>query len=502
MNDGCVDCCREIAKHRPYLLNPPYAPPMSNPRKPEHQGEPHAEAAPSRTAAEAQAGLNALRSLLNSGEHRECAHVIQAMDPRDQVHAVAQLEEDDRAKLFALLDPDDAAALLAQLPEALAVDAVEDLSPVAAARILSELPSDEQADLIGELHHSDADAIIRHLSADDAKDVRRLVKYKDDVAGGLMVTEYLAYPDSATIAEVIEDLGNNAGRYANYDIQYAYVIESGGRLVGVMRMRDLLLSHRSRVLREIMIPAPLSVRDQDSLEYLVRFFDEHRFFGVPVVDGSGVLCGVVKQSAVEAAVAEHSEELYRHTQGIFGGEELRSLPLFLRARRRLSWLSINIALNILAASIIAVHQDTLEAVIALAVFLPIISDMSGCSGNQSVAVSMRELTLGVATPSDLRRTVVAEVSLGMINGLVLGILLGLVAWAWKGNIYLGIVVGGALMLNTVVSVVVGGSVPLMLKRFGLDPAIGAGPILTTVTDMCGFFIVLTFAAAMLSKLAM
>jgi len=199
-------------------------------------------------------------------------------------------------------------------------------------------------------------------------------------------------------------------------------------------------------------------------------------------------------------VAEDSERMYREAQGIIGGEELRSMPLLLRARRRLSWLSVNIVLNIIAASVIALHQDTLEAVIALAVFLPIISDMSGCSGNQAVGVSMRELTLGLVRPTELWRTLMKEVSVGLINGFVLGVLIGGVALVWQGNIYLGLVVGSALMLNTIVAVAIGGSVPLVLKRFKTDPAIASGPILTTITDMCGFFIVLNFASLMLSRL--
>jgi magnesium transporter len=154
----------------------------------------------------------------------------------------------------------------------------------------------------------------------------------------------------------------------------------------------------------------------------------------------------------------------------------------------------------MAASIIAMYQQTLEAVIALAVFLPIISDMSGCSGNQAVAVSMRELTLGVAQPRDAMRVVGKELSVGALNGVVLGILLAGVAYLWKGNIYLGLVVGSALMLNTMVSVTIGGGVPLLLKGLKKDPALASGPILTTITDMCGFFFTLSFAAVMLKKL--
>ena len=237
------------------------------------------------------------------------------------------------------------------------------------------------------------------------------------------------------------------------------------------------------------------------LRELVPFFEQEHVYGVPVVDGHGVLVGLLRRAAVEEAVAEQSEEDFRATQGIVGGEELRSMPLSVRSRRRLSWLTVNILLNVLAASVIAVHQDTLEAVIALAVFLPIISDMSGCSGNQAVAVSMRELTLGVAHPADLGRVILAEAKLGLINGIALGVLIGLVAWAWKGNAWLGLVVGAALALNTVVAVCIGGGVPLLLKRLGRDPALASGPILTTITDMCGFLLVLTMAAGVLAKLS-
>lgn len=187
-------------------------------------------------------------------------------------------------------------------------------------------------------------------------------------------------------------------------------------------------------------------------------------------------------------------------QGIVGGDEIRNLPLLTRSGRRLSWLSINIVLNIFAASIIALYINTLYAVIALAVFLPIISDMSGCSGNQAVAVSMRELALGIVKPEEVRRVWLKEISVGLINGAALGLLLGLVAWAWRGNAYLGLVVGSALTLNTLIAVSLGGISSLVLKRNGVDSAVASGPILTTVTDMCGFFLVLSFAALMLSRL--
>jgi magnesium transporter len=186
-------------------------------------------------------------------------------------------------------------------------------------------------------------------------------------------------------------------------------------------------------------------------------------------------------------------------QGIVG-EELRMMPVSLRARRRLSWLSINIFLNIVAASVIAIYQDTISAVIALAVFLPIVSDMSGCSGNQAVAVSLRELTLGIVEPEDVWRVWMQEVAVGLLNGLALGALIAAAAYLWNGNAWLGGVIGAALALNTVVAVSIGGTVPLLLKRFGADPAVASGPVLTTITDMCGFFLVLGLATLALPLL--
>jgi magnesium transporter len=172
----------------------------------------------------------------------------------------------------------------------------------------------------------------------------------------------------------------------------------------------------------------------------------------------------------------------------------------LRAGRRLSWLSVNILLNILAASVIAVFQDTVSAVIALAVFLPIVSDMSGCSGNQAVAVSLRELTLGIVEAPDVLRVWWQEVSVGLINGLALGVLLAGAAYLWNGSAWLGAVVGVALGVNTIIAVSIGGTVPLILKRFGVDPAVASGPILTTITDMCGFLLVLGLATLALPQL--
>jgi magnesium transporter len=443
-----------------------------------------------------------LQEAVAADDVQEITKQLTSLPPIDSLHAITHLSDLDQSRLLTALPRNQAAKLIDDLPDAQAAQMIERLPANEAAAIVSELPSNEQADVIARLSVFEASAILDAMPTAEARDARRLLAYSPDVAGGLMITEYLSYRDNLSVADVLDDLRAKADQYRRYDVQYAYVVSPVGKLVGVLRMRDLLLSLPRDPVSAVMIERPLHVRDTAKLEELERFFDRHPLFGVPAVDAGGVLVGVVRSVDVEQAAEERTNRSFLRFMGIVGGEELRTMPLGIRCARRLSWLTVNILLNVLAASVIAFHQDTLAAVIALAVFLPIISDMSGCSGNQSVAVSMRELALGLVRPSELWRVLGKEASVGIINGVVLGLLLGSVAWLWQGNWVLGAVVAAALAVNTLVAVCFGASVPLVLRGLGQDPALASGPILTTVTDMSGFFLVLTFAGAVLPQLTM
>jgi len=435
----------------------------------------------------------ALQSLVERGDADAVREFVAELPSSETAYVVSRLDDHVRSRLLELLGPDDAADLVEQLPEAQAAGLIEDLAPGQAADIVEELPSDEKADLLGQIPEEDAEAILAAMEPADARSLRKLRKYADDVAGGLMVTEYLAFPRDWTVSEVVDNLRLHADQYRDYEVQYLYVTQADGTLVGLIRPRDLLLARGAQRLSDIMINEPLTLRDNAGLADLEAFFDRHQFLGAPVVDASNRLVGVVQRSDVEAALAGRGDSDYRKSQGIIGGEELRSMPILTRSGRRLAWLSVNVLLNLAAASVIAVFQNTLAAVIALAVFLPIISDMSGCTGNQAVAVSMRELALGFVRPNDVLRVWAKELAVGVINGVALALLIGAAAWIWKGNWALGAVVGVAMALNSLIAVSIGGTVPLILKRMNVDPALASGPILTTITDMCGFFLVLWFA---------
>lgn len=440
-----------------------------------------------------------LKELIDVGSAEEIRTYLNDLKSDDIVGAVSHINSDDRHKFLSMLSPVEAATVLSDLPSVQAMGILNELETTEAAHIIAEMRSDDQADFLSEMDPPDVEEILTQFSRPKAENLRKLIKYDAETAGGLMITEFLAFPEFTKVGDVVDDLRDNAREYEKYSLQYIYVT-SQGKFIGVLRMRDLLLSNRNTTLARIVIRGALAIQDTDSFEEVVRFFDTHDFYGVPVLNEAQELIGVVLQRQVRVAIVDHLNVEHLETQGIVGGEELRTMPVLLRSKRRLSWLSANILLNILAASIIAFYQDTLSAVIALAVFLPIISDMSGCSGNQAVAVSLRELSLGVVKPFEVMRVGFQEASVGIINGLVLGLLIGTAAWLWQGNVYLGLVVGSALAINTLAAVTLGGTIPLILKSMKVDPALASGPLLTTVTDMLGFFLTLTFAGAMLSQL--
>jgi len=442
----------------------------------------------------AQARIKDLLRTGNSGIELES--LLDSMNPGDLLNAVFHLTADEQRALLSIISAERAADLIEEMPGSHAADLIESMPAAKVAPIVEEMASDLRVDVLAEMAKEDSDAILEQLEEEDALEIRELSAFSPDVAGGLMMTEFMSYPMSATVREVLEDLTSKEGDYGFLTVHYIYVVVRKQKLKGVIRIRDLVFSDLNIRIGTIAKPA-LTVTTNADLQALEEFFDEHDIAAVPVVDDRYNLRGIVRRRAVLEALTEKVESDSLKAAGIMGGDELRSMPVWIRSRRRLAWLSMNIVLNIMAASVIAMYEDTLTAVIALAVFLPIVSDMSGCSGNQAVAVSMRELTLGAAVPRDVFRVLRKEMVVGAINGLALGILLGLAAWLWKGDLLLSLVVATALSINTVVAVSIGGAVPLVLKRLKVDPAVASGPLLTTITDMCGFMLVLGLASVVL-----
>lgn len=442
-----------------------------------------------------------LKEIVEAGNVNGLNRFLDTLSAGDTARAISRLDQETQNRLFVLLSPVDAAELIEDLPEAQAAGLIDYLPENTAAAIVEELPSDQQADILAQLPREEAEGILQEMDPEEAKDARRLMEYPQDTAGGIMVTEFLSFFEDLTVKDILDNLRQNAETYASYDVLYAYVINRSGVLSGVVRLRDLLLSPNDVKVAALMNRAPVKVNASATLDELREIFDKYDFYGVPVVDDGGRLVGVLQRAAFRDAMESKADRNFLAASGILGGEELRSLPTRVRTLRRLSFLILKIGLNLISASVIGLYSDTLSSVVALALFLPIISDMGGVSGNQALAVSIRELTLGLIKPKDYWLVFVNEARLGVGLGVLIGLILGAVAALWQKNLALGAIVGAALMLNTLLSVCVGGMVPLILRRFRIDPALASSGILTFITDAFGFFVILALATQFLNQIA-
>lgn len=452
-----------------------------------------------------------LRTILGGGSPEELEAYVRQVPPGDVARAMTRLSDDERRLVFRLLDRELAADLLENFAEAHAADLMEELSPEQAAAIVDEMESDHRADVLAEMTRDEAEEILQRMGEDEAKDARRLLAYDENTAGGIMVTEFLVYPQSLMVSEALANVREHAKLYSDFGLHYVYVhkdadgtgLNGSKTLIGVVRIRDLILTVAEETLSDIMIVNPVCVLGETPLDELDDLFEQYPFWNLPVTNKDGRLIGVVRRADMEAALGEEHERNLMRFGGIIGGEEIRSMPTRERAMRRLAWLGLNVCLSLVAASVILMFEGTIDQLFALVFFIPVIGNMCGCSGNQAVAVSIRELARGLIQPNDFMVVWRKEIVIGAINGSVIGTFLGIVAFTldhfiWHDTALLGFVVGIAFLLNSMVAVSLGGLIPLALKRVGADAALGAPPILTTLCDMIGLLFVLSLARLALS----
>ena len=440
-----------------------------------------------------------IRLYIASADASGLTDYLDSLNPGEVARAFTRLDESERHDVLVLLEPEEAADIIEELSDTQGSDLVEELAADEAAAIVDEMESHHRADILGEMDEEDAEAILLEMDPEEAEDARRLLEHADDTAGGIMATEFVSYPQDTLVGEVLQDLRVNAEKYSDYGVQYAYVNSERGTLIGVVRLRDLLLAPSSKTLSALMIVNPIYVEASTTVEQLDLFFDRYPFYMVPVTDEDQKMLGVVRRADAEEALSEGAEKSLMRFGGIIGGEELRSMRTRERVTRRMVWLGLNLPLSILAAAVIPFFESTIVKFPALIFFIPIIGNMCGCSGNQAVAVSIRELALGLIQPGDFTRVLRKELQVGLLNGTMLGGVIVLVALGLghvQGNQVpiLAVFIGLAFFINTVVAVCLGGVVPLVLRRFKADPALGAPPIQTTLTDMIGLFVMFTLAA--------
>jgi magnesium transporter len=435
-----------------------------------------------------------LEELLEQSRLREARELLISSHPSDAAQAITDISPHLREVALRILPASHAAGIVEELPEDVAASALSAMKEEVAAAILSEVPSNVEVDVLQEVPEQKAEAILQKLEKEEAEEARELLEYEEDTAGGLMQTEYIAVPAHLTASETVRFLRAHAGEFADYPAAYLYVVDEEERLLGVLSMRNLLLCEPETPVTQLMNRDLVTVTPETSGEELAKLFRRYHFLAIPVVDAQGHLLGLVTQEEALRYEVEESEADLLQMSGIISGEEIRELPLLPRTLRRLSWLLIKSALNLIVASVVAFHEKTIQAAAALAVIMPVISDLGGVAGSQAIAVSIRELALNRIRPRDFLEVLLKETAVGVLNGLLLGVVLGIATYVYKQNWALSFVATVAIALNTLIAATLGGVMPLVMRRMRIDPAVAAHPLLTLITDSCGFALVLGLGA--------
>jgi len=423
--------------------------------------------------------------LAEMGREDRVQEAMRRLHPADAAEVLDAIEEDDlRSRLFAHLETPRAAAVLSLLGDQ-ARETLLDALPEARLRaFLTALESDDAADLLAELPREKVERLLQSIPPRLSADVRDLLRYDEESAGGIMQREFVALPAAATVDDAIEAVRRRAADVP--DIHNIFVVDDHQHLIGVLPLRLLILANPRTALRNLMQIDPMAAHTGMDQEEVATLFSKYDLVSLPVVDASGRLVGrITVDDVVDVIEEEASEDIYR-LAGL-GNEASVHESVRDSVRRRLPWLVLNLGTCFLSASVVALFEATIQHLAIAAAFMTMVAGSGGNAGVQTLALVVRGLALGELTFLNARRVVLKEFMTGALNGLALGLIAAIAAYWWKGVPLIGFVVALAIVGNLCIAALVGVLIPLGLKWCGVDPAIASAVVLTTFTDCCGFF---------------
>lgn len=439
--------------------------------------------------------IDQVKTLISEKSHGSLRKLLDEMPPADAADLIEHLDHDERLHIFDLLKPEGAGEVLLEMEAPVQERILSDLDNEAITEIVQGLDSDDAADLVGDLPADRARQIIETVGDDVSKELRKLLPYPEDTAGGIMALEYVAVNAESTVQEAIETIRNKREEVEN--VYYLFVVDDRQRLVGVVSLKDLVLETPTRKVKEIMNPEVISAyvyNDQEEVAHLVKKYD---LVSIPVVDEHHRLVGRITHDDIIDVIEEEVDEDIALMAGVINQEIAEESPYRI-SRARLPWLIVGLFGGILAALVINQFEASLEKVVALSFFFPVIMAMGGNTGTQAATVAVRGLATGDISVMNIGRRIWLEMRVALVNGIICGILLSLVVGIWLSSYTLGSVVGVALIVIIISSGFVGASVPLVLKKMEIDPALATGPFVTTSNDIISLLIYLSLVSLSLS----
>ena len=412
----------------------------------------------------------------------------------DQAEALVRISTEAQTALLDVLPSEDLGAIIEDLEVEEAVAFCERLAIDKLPVIFDAASPHIAADVLRALEPASAEDVIAEMET--APEVIPLLEYEDDDAGGLMTPEFVALRETMTVEQALDFVrlwAREIGPDPEY-LHYLFVVDWEGVLKGGLSLAQLVLASRGQFVSLLMDEDIISVGVETDQEEAARLMERYDIFNLPVVDDDGRLVGVVwLDDMIRVLDDEATEDMFRMIG--LDQEEKALGPFWRSVRNRLPWLVVNLGTAVLAGYVITLFQSTMGQVVALAAFLPVIAGQGGIAGTQTLTLIIRSITLGEVSPANARQLLLKELGLGLVHGLALGLVVGLIAFIWKGSEYLALVVGIAMAANLVVAGISGVVVPLGFKALRIDPALSSAVAVTTLTDVLGFLVYLGLATA-------
>jgi len=434
-----------------------------------------------------------IKQLLVEGRDERLSDLVEDAHPADVSRVIRELPRDDQVRLFRLLSPQHAGAVLAELDDPTLRELVGSLPEVEVSRVLDRMPPEQVVDVVQELPKERADEILELMEEEKSEEVHELLEYREGTAGRLMSPDFVAVREDANVAEAIEHIRKAASGEGAF---YLYVVDDHDHLVGMVPLHRLLAADAPTPIRAIRTEEVESVRVDTDQEEVARLVQHYSLIQIPVVDVNRRLLGTIGVDDVIDVIREEATEDIQRLGGAGGDETVLDPPRAVFPKRNL-WRLINLGTAVLAASVIGLFESSIQTLATLAVFMPIVASMGGIATTQTATVVVRGIALGDMTGSVLRRVLWKELWLGVTTGAANGLVIAVIAYIWKGQLLLSLILAVALMSNMLIAAVVGTLIPIALKTSRVDPAIASSVIITTFTDVFGFFSFLGLATLLI-----
>lgn len=420
-------------------------------------------------------------------------HLLEPLHSADIADFLEQISGQQRRTMLRLWKGGMEGDILSELDEGLREEVIRDLSPEVLAEAVRDLESDDVVDLVEDLGGAQQGAILRALEDADRVAVEQSLSYPEESAGRLMQREVVMGPAHWNVGEAIDYLRSQDGLPEQF--YHLILVDPKMRPIGYVTLGKLLGSPRDALLTDIVEESFRTISVNQDEEDVAYAFNQYHLISAPVVDGDHRLVGVITIDDAMAVLDEEHEEDIMRLAGV--GEGSLSDRVIGTVKRRFPWLFVNLITAILASLVIAQFDVIISTFVALAVLMPIVASMGGNAGTQSLTVAVRAIATKDLTSANVWRVIRREVLVGLINGVIFAVVMGLVGIFWFGIPMLGVVIGIAMVLNLVIAGLAGVVIPVWLEKMGVDPALASGAFVTTVTDVVGFFAFLGLAAVML-----